>query len=164
MKKILLSLLVVSTSLFSAPTFYQEQRELTKEAMYHAQSGLMEQDKYLEFIEPHLQEAEKTLQALQYCQESPGSDACRQYLAYLRRYNVVCFRYLLSPKTVAIEQHNANLIKHIKAIKDEGKLDDLDVQQELEKTFKLTYEANKKYCKRLKLGTRISLWFGSFLF
>lgn len=164
MNKFFLIFLVFSSPLFSISDYYKELRTHFKKQMYFAQAGLMKEAEYNAFIDPYLQEIEKTSKVIQYCMESHDSGLCCQYMTRLHIYNIICFHNTVKStqeSKSALECRAEDLIELIEAIKAEGDLKDLDVQQEFKKTSDLIHRANKDYYKKLNFGTKIFLWFGS---
>lgn len=160
-----LSLLVFNTLLFPVSVFYKKYRFQMKDEMYRSQLGLMKEGKYKSFIEPYLQEAEVTLRCLQYCQKNNGSDVCVRYMHCLQNYNASYFINMIRNSFYTkcfFDRCNEQLRECIEAIKEEGNLEDLDIDQELKKTFLLIHKANEAYYKKLGLGAKMFLGFKKF--
>ncbi len=158
---------LITTSLFSVS--YNETRENFKLELYYCQQGLMMKNEYYGFIEPYIQEAEKTLKVTQYCMEHSDSQASKDYLECLILYNVAWFNEYARSHSLAfvfaskarkvskkrLEERMANLLSAIENIKEEAQFKDLDTKEELRKTIQLFQRANAKYYK--KLGIKFKL-------
>ncbi len=132
-------------------------KEDFKQALYNKQRGLMDQADYNKLIDPYLQEAEKSLKAIQYCIKNPQSDVCKVYFHRLLDFNVSTFYIHCYPNSkdanVNFNYEEALLKSAIENIKNESK-QNFSVSEEYEATAKLFKDANAEYCKNLRFGNK----------
>lgn len=141
---------------------YEELREGFKHQLYERQQGIMDKAPYQAFIEPYIKEAEKKLSIPQYLMKNPKSKSAHWYFESLLNYNVAYFHgyartYSGAQKDVA--QYEEVLQQSIEQIKAEGKLQEMDVKEELEKTKELFARANRRFYKKLGFGIRFFNFF-----
>lgn len=158
----------MSGSLYSDDT-YENVREKFKADLYYRQGGIMSYEKYNAFIEPYLEEAERSLEVSVYMKDHPKTDAVSAYLYSLLSYNVAQFhRIALSQHPVLrffrsinaeahelLEKDRQQLLKHIQDIKQEGSLYNLDPEIELNKTSELFYRANLAFYEKSGIGFKL---------
>ena len=157
MKKVLMSLLLLSFSSFVFSRSFDQLRQDFKQQLYQRQEGLMEQRKYEAFIEPFIKEAENKLQIPQYFSKNPNSPGIKDYFDCLLNYNVAWFHDHLTPNLSAsnsLKTRGRDLYSIIEQIKNNEQLSNLDVQEEYKKTVALFLKVNKIYCKNLGFKTR----------
>lgn len=137
---------------------YNKIRENFKSQLYYCQQSLISsEDKYKSFIEPYIQEAEKTLQIAKYCKKHPESKLTQKYFNCLISFNVQCFNnYIVSRTDDELSYHSKALFGIIKQVNDYGALN-IDINEEYQKTSALIHKANIAYYKQLNLVKKLSI-------
>lgn len=161
MKKVVLGLMFFASWL--SGTSYNEVRKEFKQGLYDCQKrlGSMSYSQYAAFIEPFLQESEKTLFSVHYCRQYPSSELCRRYFLGLLEYNVACFNYYIKPNSATknnLENSGIELLNVIKEIKH-AENNAFTSNEEFKKTAHLMYKANVAYYKQLNFQTKALLYF-----
>jgi hypothetical protein len=163
MKKIVFSFLLSSLHILGAYHSYDALKMDLKQQLYYCQATLMKDyNKYEQFIESYIQEAEESLKIIQYFMRHYNSPLTNDYFMRLRNYNGVSFRYYIKPTVAAkteLDIASEQLFKIIEEIKKDANLSHLNVQQEWQNTIDLLHKANVAYHKKLDLGVRFLLLF-----
>ncbi len=165
MKKIVALLLLVGSSLLG--TSYDEVRENFKKDLYLRQHSLMEHDQYIEFIEPHLQQAEQSLKTAAYCRQNPDSCLTQEYLSCLRSCIVAGFHSLTRPNDLAVKRYVSSCQRRlsdlIAKIKETNQVKDLDLTVEINQSIELCNRVNAAYYKNLSFSAKTSVYFAGFI-
>lgn len=161
-KKITLSLALLSFSsgLFAAT--YQELRAGLKSKLYRCQKRVLNEEQYSEFIEPYLQEGEVTWRIPQYCHEHGDPVLMEEYFDCLVNYNLATFSQYVDrsgPYKKVIKAAKKKLMDCIQKIKDSWGLTDLDVKDECKRTTELLHRASAHYYKNLSFGFKTLCFF-----
>lgn len=160
MKRIIL--MSIFTSIFAFGKSYVDIRNEFKLRLYHRQEGLMKQEKYLAFIEPYLQKAEKTLEIARYCMNNSDSRLSEDYFDCLLNFNVACFHDYIKSNTLTqntVEKYSKQLLSCLVQIKNKAMLNSLDVEKEFAVTSMLFDQANRAYYKALGIHKKFLLLF-----
>lgn len=138
-----------------------------KQELYQRQQ-LMEYKEYNKFIEPYIQEAEKSLMTTRYIMKNPDSQLSSDFLNCLLSYNVECFYacavtqtsfFRTSGSKKKIERQLEDSSKHLfNVIAEIARIENFDSQEEMNKVAKLIKKVNVAFYKKLKLGTRFQCY------
>lgn len=144
---------MLGTSCFaiSAAT-YDQLRAKYKHDLYVSQIGVLNEEEYSEFLEPHLQEAERSLKVAEYCRAHADSELIREYFACLLRFNFACFKKHIATTDVykkKIKKAHKLLLDVMKRMKAEWNLDDLDPIDDCNKLTQIIERANEIFYKNL---------------
>lgn len=155
---------------------YVDARGSFKKMLCDYQIGLMGRNEYYEFVEPYIQEAEKTLKVLSYCKENFESlnvdGVADWYMSCLANYTYAFFhdyvrsrsRFFAFFLNASVQKKNIknhfkemtkNLLDVIERIKKQTHLKDLDTQEEFEKTTKLFQDLAKNYYDTLSTKRKL---------
>lgn len=135
---------------------YEKCRTEFKHSLFERQQGIMEEAECKAFIEPYVQEAERTLRITHYLKEQSVSHWTSRYFNYLLNYNVAYFHAYAKTYSGAqdyLEQAEQELAECIALIALREKLK-FDVKVELEKTKALFVRLNNQFYKKLGYGIR----------
>ena len=141
------------------PSSYSRLRRGFKNALYECQKNIMGRKEYNAFIEPHIQEAESTLNVLRYCTVNPKAPGMKEYLRCIAYYNIACLSHICESNTTTkndLASCEEQLMRTIEQIKQEGQLA-FDIQQEREKTVELLTKVNKAYYQEVCARRRNAL-------
>jgi len=158
-------ILLISTTGAAAHTkAYEKARERFKRDLDTLQGGLMKSRDYVQFIEPHLQKAEKELAIPQHLQNKQAlSDGDTAYMTALANCNVDIFRHYLNPTSsrsqmeMGYSRCERTLKGAIQVIKKADNLD-VDVNAEFANTATLLTKVNKEFYKKLNILKRAILY------
>ncbi len=113
----------------------------------------MNDQKYLKFIEPWIQKAEKELTLIAYCNKNDKSKLSRDYFDCVLQYNIALAKRHLkatSDNKLKLEESKKNLLEIITKVKASDKeLNTLNIEKEHENTCQLFLNAGKEYAKNL---------------
>lgn len=164
-REISLSVLVVATSCatIKAGSSYEAARERFKGRLCTLQDGLMSNGDYLQFIEPHLQRAERDLVIPKHLQTKRTiNDNDENYMAELARCNVALFHRYANPKNpqaeIGYQRCQRNLTRAIQSIQDNDNVK-VDAHSEFRNTANLLTAANEEFYKKLNFASRALLYF-----
>ncbi len=142
---------------------YKTVREQFKDTLCALQGGLMSDRDYLQFIEPHLQKAERELSIIKHLQTKPAlNDHDENYMGELAFFNMALFQLYVNPKNleakIGYERSKQKLTNAIRSIKESDRVQ-VDVNAEFKKTDNLLTIANKEFYKKLNVKNKALLFF-----
>jgi hypothetical protein len=154
MKRIIITVIFLSSGANLFATTYQELRAGLKSKLYRCQKRVLNEEQYSEFIEPYLQEGERVWEIPHYCREHSDSELMVEYFDCLVNYNVATFSQYVDrsgPYNKTIKAAKKKLMACIQKIKDAWGLTELDVTAECKRTTDLLHRASAQYYKDLSL-------------
>lgn len=140
---------------------YEKYRTEFKHSLFERQQGIMEEAEYKAFVEPYVQEAERTLRIAHYLKDQSVSHWTARYFNYLLNYNVAYFHAYAKTYSGAqeyLEQAEKELADCIGLIALRERLS-IDTKVELEKTKALCARLNHRFYKNLGYGIRFLNFF-----
>jgi len=151
-KKIVMSVALLSSCAGLFATTYQELRAGLKNKLYRCQKRVLNEEQYSDFIEPYLQEGEQVWEIPHYCRDHSDSEVMVEYFDSLVNYNLATFSQYVDrsgPYKKAIKAAKKKLMACIQKIKDAWGLTELDVKDECKRTTDLLDRASAHYYKDL---------------
>jgi len=141
---------------------YDQWRQKYKYDLYVSQKGVLTEDEYSEFLEPYLQEAERTLKVAEYCRAHTDSPLIEEYFACLLRYNFACFKKHIATSDAYKKRMKISrdkLLDVMKLMKSEWDLKEFDPVDDCKKVAKIIERANEVFYKNLGVGKKALCFF-----